>query len=49
MKLFHKLSLVLLFVTSLNVAAQTSQDRKSDSHRRKNIIDVLVKKITSEE
>ena len=49
MKLLRKLSLGLLIITSLNVAAQTSQDTKSDSYRMKSFIDALMKKMTLEE
>jgi len=49
MKLLLRLSLGLLIITSLNVAAQTSQDAKSDSYRMKNFIDALMKKMTLEE
>ncbi len=49
MKLLLRLSLGLLIITSLNVAAQTSQDTKSDSYRMKSFIDGLIKKMTLEE
>ena len=49
MKLLLRLSLGLLIITSLNVAAQTSQDAKSDSYRMKSFIDALMKKMTLEE
>jgi beta-glucosidase len=49
MKLLLGLSLGLLIITSLNVAAQTSQDTKSDNYRMKSFIDALMKKMTLEE
>ena len=49
MKLLQKLTIGLLIVTSLNVAAQNSQDTKSDSYRMKSFIDVLMKTMTLEE
>ena len=49
MKLLQRLTIGLLIVTSFNVAAQTSQDTKSDSYRMKSFIDVLMKKMTLEE
>ncbi len=49
MKFLQRLLLGLLIVTAVNVAAQTSQQAKSDSHRMKTFIDGLMKKMTLEE
>ena len=49
MKLPQKLLIGLLIVASVNLAAQTSQQAKSDSYRMKTFIDGLMKKMTLEE
>src|SRR5688572_13670776 len=49
MKLPQKLLIGLLIVASVNLAAQTSPQAKSDSYRMKTFIDGLMKRMTLEE
>ncbi len=49
MKLLQRLTIGLLVIASLNVAAQTSQDAKSDSYRMNTFVTNLMKKMTLDE